>query len=105
VDSHKRSWTKSITWRVVGVFILGGITWAFTRDAVAVTGITLTFHSIRLILYYWHERLWERIAWGKKKHPLEHFCLKENLTAADIQEIHGLLVKEGYVGQSSEYQI
>jgi uncharacterized membrane protein len=105
MDTHKRSWVKSITWRVVGVVILGGITYGVTRNLEAMTFITLAFHSVRLILYYWHERLWERVAWGKIRHPLEHFCMKGNLTASDVEEIRTLLEDRGYVAKSPEYQI
>ena len=66
-DSHARSWAKSIVWRVIGIFILGGLAWLFTGSWEQTTLITVTFHSIRLVLYYFHERFWERIEWGRKK--------------------------------------
>ncbi len=67
VDSKARSWVKSIVWRVIGVVILGGLAWLVTGDWGQTTLITLTFHSIRLVLYYYHERAWERIGWGRKR--------------------------------------
>ena len=67
VDSKTRSWVKSITWRVMGIVILGALAWLFTRDWQETTLITITFHAIRLVLYYFHEREWERIGWGRKK--------------------------------------
>ena len=66
IDNRKRSWCKSITWRIAGIFILGGLAWLFTRDWSETTLITITFHAIRLVLYYFHERMWERISWGRK---------------------------------------
>jgi uncharacterized membrane protein len=105
MDTPRRSWVKSITWRAIGVVILGAISYAVTRDLGAVTLITLAFHGIRLILYYWHERLWERVTWGRIRHPLEHFCMKQNLTAADMDEIRVLLEERGYVAKHPEYEI
>ena len=67
VDTHLRSWCKSIVWRIIGIFILGGLAWLFTRDWGETTLITVTFHSIRLVLYYFHERAWEKTSWGRKK--------------------------------------
>ncbi len=67
VDSRARSWVKSIVWRVIGIVILGALAWLFTRDWEQTTWITITFHAIRLVLYYYHERAWERIGWGRKK--------------------------------------
>ena len=67
VDRRLRSWVKSITWRVIGIVILGALAWLFTHDWQETTLITVTFHAIRLVLYYYHERAWERIGWGRKK--------------------------------------
>ena len=67
VDSRARSWVKSIIWRVIGIVILGALVWLFTHDWQETTLITITFHTIRLVLYYYHERAWERIGWGRKK--------------------------------------
>ena len=105
MDTRKRSWVKSITWRAVGVVILGAISYAVTRDLGATSVITLLFHGLRLILYYWHERLWERAAWGKIRHPLEHFYMKDNLTAGDVAEIRQILEERGYVARPPEYVI
>jgi len=105
MDSHKRSWAKSLVWRAIGVVILGGITYAVTRNLEAMTVITLLFHSLRLILYYWHERIWQRVTWGKIRHPLEHFCMKDSLTGSDVEEIRGLLAERGFVVEPPEYQI
>ncbi len=65
VDTRLRAWTKSITWRLIGIAILGVLAWLFTRDWKETTLITITFHTIRLVLYYYHERAWERVAWGR----------------------------------------
>lgn len=66
-DTNGRSWAKSITWRVIGIIILGGLAWLFTHDWQETTLITVTFHTIRLVLYYFHERVWEKIRWGRKE--------------------------------------
>ncbi len=67
VDTRLRAWTKSITWRLIGIVILGALAWLFTQDWKETTLITITFHTIRLVLYYYHERAWERIAWGRNR--------------------------------------
>ena len=51
----------------MGIVILGALAWLFTRDWQETTLITITFHAIRLVLYYFHERAWERTGWGRKK--------------------------------------
>jgi len=105
MDTKKRSWVKSLTWRLIGVFILGAISYGVTKDWAKTTGITVIFHGIRLVLYYFHERVWEVIPWGRIKHPLSHLVLRENLTAEDLKAIERLLEEEKYLAQQPEYQI
>ncbi|MBI4186485.1 MAG: DUF2061 domain-containing protein [Chloroflexi bacterium] len=63
----RRSWLKSITWRLLGILILGSITWLVTHSWEQATVITIIFHTIRLALYYYHERAWDNIEWGRIK--------------------------------------
>lgn len=65
METRIRSLGKSVVWRLMGIVILAVITWAYTKDVAEVTGITLIFHGIRFFLYYGHERLWNKIDWGK----------------------------------------
>lgn len=65
IDHSLRSWTKSFTWRFIGVLILLPLTYAFTGKWESAAAVTLSFHVIRMILYYFHERIWERITWGR----------------------------------------
>ena len=65
VESKKRSLTKSLVWRIIGLFILGALTYFITGDLIATTTISLSFHGIRFVLYYYHERIWENIEWGR----------------------------------------
>lgn len=64
-DSRARSIYKSLTWRLSGsvytifaVFILTGN----IDHSLAAGGIELI---IKMFLYYIHERLWNKIKWGK----------------------------------------
>ncbi len=66
-EMKRRSWVKSIIWRVIGIFILGGLSWLVTRDWQETTIITVVFHAVRTVLYYYHERMWDKIEWGRIK--------------------------------------
>jgi uncharacterized membrane protein len=71
MESKSRSFMKSITWRILGVIILGAITWFFTQSWRITTAVTALFHLIQVMLYYFHERIWDRIDWGlRSKHDL-----------------------------------
>ena len=97
VDTRRRSAAKSVTWRVVGIVLLGIISYAITGNWKEMTIITILFHSIRLIMYYYHERLWERVSWGKLEHPLAKLPVKEKLTPEDLGIIREKLRSLGYV--------
>ena len=97
MDTKKRSVVKSITWRVIGVIILGIISYLITGNWKEMTIITLLFHGIRLIMYYYHERLWERVSWGKLKHPLAELPLRENLKPEDFEIVRKKLKLLGYI--------
>ncbi|RLC91273.1 MAG: hypothetical protein DRI77_14010 [Chloroflexi bacterium] len=97
MDTKKRSWAKSIVWRLIGIVLLGLISYLITGDLTEMTLITVLFHSIRLVLYYYHERAWERIAWGRVKHPLAEIPVKQSLTPEDMEAIVERLRELGYV--------
>lgn len=91
METHLRSWAKSTSWRITGILILGGISYAFTRNWEQTTWITSIFHTLRFALYYLHERWWERISWGRIKHPLSHLPVKKDLTPEDHEAIRNFL--------------
>lgn len=66
MDSWKRSLVKSIVWRILGIIVLGVIVFFITGNWEEVTTITLLFHGIQMVLYYFHERIWNNISWGRK---------------------------------------
>ena len=44
----------------------GVIAWVFTKNWQITTGVTALFHAIRVVLYYFHERLRTQVDWGLK---------------------------------------
>ncbi len=97
MDTKIRSWVKSITWRILGVIILGAITYWITGSWKEMTAITIIFHTIRIILYYFHERIWEHCKWGKIQHPLCELPVKEKLKPEDLEKIREKLKSLGYI--------
>lgn len=97
METHKRSIVKSLTWRVIGVVLLAGIAYYVTHDWKEMSVITIIFHSVRMVLYYFHERLWLRINWGKIRHPLDEIEVKEKLAPEDMEEIRSKLRAMGYL--------
>ncbi|HEX6789849.1 MAG TPA: DUF2061 domain-containing protein [Candidatus Krumholzibacteria bacterium] len=97
METHKRSIVKSLVWRIIGVVLLGGIAWSVTHNWREMTVITVLFQSIRMVLYYVHERVWLRIEWGRVRHPLDSLEVKGKLTPEDMEEVRAKLRAMGYI--------
>jgi len=96
-DTHARAWVKSFVWRIFGIVILGTVSWVVTHSWKEMTVITFIFHGVRVILYYFHERVWERIHWGRIKHPLSILPVNRELEPEDLILIQSQLRELGYL--------
>lgn len=97
MDTRARSWMKSVTWRVLGIAILGLISYLITRDWKEMAVITVVFHAIRVVLYYYHERVWHRVSWGTIQHPLASLPVDRELTPEDLDDVRQKLRSLGYL--------
>ncbi|WP_442265398.1 DUF2061 domain-containing protein [Tenacibaculum sp. ZS6-P6] len=61
-----RSVVKSFSWRAVGTIDTIVISWLITGEidtALSIGGIELV---TKMLLYFFHERVWNSIKWGRK---------------------------------------
>jgi uncharacterized membrane protein len=64
-DTNKRSLVKTISWRLTGSGATFIISWLISGN-FAVAGTIAVIQLIsNTILYYIHERIWNRIKWGR----------------------------------------
>jgi uncharacterized membrane protein len=66
-DHHHRSLIKAVSWRVTGSVDTMIITYLITSKwtfALAVSGVEL---FTKIGLYYVHERVWEKLSFGRVK--------------------------------------
>ena len=96
-ETRTRAWVKSFVWRLIGILVLGAISWLVTRSWKEVGIITVVFHFLRFVLYYFHERVWERIKWGRVRHPLSDLPVKKELAPEDKEKIKEQLKSLGYM--------
>lgn len=67
MDKHWRSILKAITWRLVGTIDTMVISFIITGEVkIAVSIGSIEFFS-KILLYFFHEKLWDRINFGKEK--------------------------------------
>ncbi len=64
-DTNKRSFSKAITWRIIASITTFTLVLIFTGELVLSLGIGIGDIIIKFILYFLHERAWDRILWGK----------------------------------------
>jgi len=62
-ENHKRSLTRSIVWRALGIGILALITYIYTHNWITTTLITTVHHGVFVFVYYAHERFWLKVEW------------------------------------------
>lgn len=67
IDSGKRSLAKAFSWKVLGLIILAAITFVATGSLSKTGLVALTYHLLMLVLFTIHERMWNKIKWGKTK--------------------------------------
>ena len=65
-DSGQRSLAKAVSWRITGTADTFVISWVITGHLMMATGIAVTEIVTKIALYWLHERVWNRITWGRK---------------------------------------
>lgn len=53
---------KSVIWRITGIIILAVVTYCFTRSWIQTGLVTVLHHSVALVGFYFHERIWLKIS-------------------------------------------
>lgn len=64
-DRPIRSLAKAVSWRVTGSIDTMLLSWLFTGDLRIAAAIGLTEVITKMVLYYVHERAWNRISLGR----------------------------------------
>ena len=70
-DSHSRSVFKGVSWRIFATTDTIIIALLVTHDWTKALEIGAWEFSIKVILFYLHERIWHLIKWGQKSHVVE----------------------------------
>ena len=65
-EAHRRSLIKAVSWRITGSIDTFFIGWIVTGDPMIAGTISAIEVLTKIILFYFHERLWMRIRWGRK---------------------------------------
>lgn len=64
-ENSDRSLVKAVTWRLTGSIDTFIISWIITGHVGLASGIAVTELITKIFLYWTHERIWNKIAWGR----------------------------------------
>ncbi len=64
-DQRKRSILKTLSWRGLATLATVFTVLGFTGDVTVSLGVGGIEVVAKIVLYYFHERSWERIRWGR----------------------------------------
>src|ERR1700689_5798447 len=66
-ETHTRSVLKAVSWRTMGTLDTFAISWFMTgrlEIAGSIAGLEIV---TKIAWYYFHERVWAAISWGRRK--------------------------------------
>ncbi len=69
METHFRSIVKAMSWRFIATLVTFSVVWFATGKLTLAAEIGIADALIKLGAYYSHERLWNRINFGKQKPP------------------------------------
>jgi uncharacterized membrane protein len=64
--TRARSFIKSVSYRVFGTLSSFVVVYALTGKAKLSALIAFWETVLKIGIYYWHERIWDKIKWGRK---------------------------------------
>ncbi len=67
METHRRSIVKAVSWRIIATLVTFLVAYLITKEVILSMSIGLGDAIIKMGAYYSHERLWNRISFGRKK--------------------------------------
>ncbi|MDF3414392.1 DUF2061 domain-containing protein [Sulfitobacter sp. M57] len=72
MDLKKRTFAKAMTWQITGFFMMIAIGFFTTGSLNAAGGMAVAAFLTGTISYVLHERIWQRISWGRLSDVQSH---------------------------------
>ena len=67
MEHRKRSLLKTVSWRIFSFFLTITIIYAYTKNIKQAIGVGAGIDIVKMVLYYMHERIWNKIKFGRVK--------------------------------------
>jgi uncharacterized membrane protein len=65
-SAPERSIFKAVSWETFSNLVCGGLAYGWFGDLTSCVAFTGVCFVVKLILFYYHERLWHQIPFGKQ---------------------------------------
>jgi len=65
-DTNQRSLVKTVSWRITGSTATFAIAYLISGNLNIAGTIAIIQLTANTILYYIHERIWDKIGWGRR---------------------------------------
>ncbi|MBU4312631.1 MAG: DUF2061 domain-containing protein [Candidatus Omnitrophica bacterium] len=69
MEHRKRSLLKTLSWRSFSFLLTMLIIFAYTRNLKQAVCVGAGIDVVKMFLYYLHERIWNRVRFGRIKSP------------------------------------
>jgi len=69
VEHPKRTIVKTITWRGCGAIFTIILIYFYSGDVGESLAVGISLEVVKMVIYYLHERIWNRIRFGRKPMP------------------------------------
>jgi len=66
-ESWQRTTAKALSWRFFGCVQSFFICWWLTGMIKLSASISLVELAVKILTFYWHERMWLRVKWGYRE--------------------------------------
>lgn len=66
MESHTRSVTKAVSWKVLVILTDFSLLYFLTDEFNFAVGYAIGKNALTFIMYYGHERVWNKVGWGKE---------------------------------------
>jgi len=73
MESTRRSIAKSLSWRILATLITTSIAFGLTGEGEFAAKIGIADTLVKFFFYFGHERLWNRMTYGREKTQPEYF--------------------------------
>ena len=69
MEHPKRSLVKALTWRVIAFVVTIIAIYIYSKDLKESLIVGIAANTVKIFLYYAHERIWNRVHFGRAKEP------------------------------------